>query len=63
MKNLIFFYCLEKVFIKLYRHSQTKNFRTRRTILKLPVIIAGINSGLIPVNTQAIEPSFNGNTS
>ena len=63
MKYFISCYCLSKVSIRLYRYSQTKNFRNRRTIFKIAVIISGIQSGIIPSNTQAMEPYYNNSSS
>ena len=52
---------LSGIFFVIYRQSDEKGFHRWRTSFKVAVIIAASVAGLMPVNTDAIEPPGNNN--
>jgi len=57
----IFISILSGIFFVIYRQSDEKGFRRWRISFKTACIIAASVAGLIPVNTEAIEPARNNN--
>lgn len=61
LRYLIFMSILSGIFFAIYRQSDEKGFHRCRTSFKAAVIIAASAAGLMPVNTDAIEPPGNNN--
>lgn len=61
LRYLIFISILSGIFFVIYRQSDEKGFRRWWISFKIAVLIAAITAGLIPVNTEAIEPPGNNN--
>ena len=61
LRYLIFMSILSGIFFVIYRQSDEKGFHRWRTSFKAAVIIAASAAGLMPVNTDAIEPPGNNN--
>ena len=61
LKSLIFLSILTSLFFLIYRQSDQKGLRKLWTSFKIAVLVAAIAAGLIPANTEAIEPAGNNN--
>jgi hypothetical protein len=61
LRYLIFMSILSGIFFVIYRQSDEKGFHRWRTSFKAAVIIAASAVGLMPINTNAIEPPGNNN--
>ena len=61
LRYLIFMAILSGIFFVIYQQSDEKGFHRWRTSFKAAVIIAASAAGLMPVNTDAIEPPRNNN--
>jgi hypothetical protein len=61
LRYLIFMSILSGIFFVIYRQSDEKGFHRWRTSFKAAVIIAASAVGLMPINTEAIEPPGNNN--
>ena len=61
MKYIIFLSILSGIFFVIYRQSDERGFRRWWISFKTAVLIAASAAGLIPVNTEAIEPPGNNN--
>ena len=60
-RYLIFLSILCAIFFVIYQKCDEKGFRRWRTSFKTAIILSAIASGLIPLNTKAIEPLGNNN--
>ena len=60
-RHVIFLSILSGIFFVIYRQSDEKGFRIWWISLKIAVLIAASAAGLIPANTEAIEPPGNNN--
>ena len=60
-KYLIFLSILSGLFFVIYQESDQKGLRKLWTSFKIACIIAAGVVGLIPVNTEAMEPAVNNN--
>ncbi len=60
-RYLIFFSILSGIFFVIYRQSDEKGFRRWWISFKIAVLIAASAAGLIPANTEAMEPPGNNN--
>ena len=58
---IVFISILSGIFFVIYRQSDKKGFRRWWTSFKTAIIFSAIAAGLIPVNTEAIEPPGNNN--
>jgi amino acid transporter len=61
LKYIIFLSILSGIFFVIYRQSDERGFRRWWISFKTAVLIAASAAGLIPVNTEAIEPPGNNN--
>jgi len=61
LRYLIFLSILSGIFFVIYRQSDEKGFRRWWTSFKIAVLIAASAAGLIPANTEAMEPPGNNN--
>ena len=61
LRYLIFLSILSGIFFVIYRQSDEKGFRKGWVSLKMSVLIVVILAGLIPANTEAMEPYRNNN--
>ena len=61
LKYIIFLSILSGIFFVIYRQSDKRGFRRWWISFKTAVLIAASAAGLIPVNTEAIEPPGNTN--
>ena len=61
LKYIIFISILSSLFFVIYRQSDKKGFRRWQISFKTAVLIAASVAGLIPVNSEAIEPPGNNN--
>ena len=61
LRYLIFFSILSGIFFLIYRQSDEKGFRRWWISFKIAVLIAATAAGLIPANTEAMEPPGNNN--
>lgn len=59
LKYIILLSSLSSIFFVIYRQSDEKGFRRWRISFKIACIIAASVAGLIPVNTEAMEPAVN----
>lgn len=57
LRYLIFFSILSGIFLVVYRQSNNKGLRRWWISFKLAVLIAAAAAGLIPTNTEAMEPA------
>jgi hypothetical protein len=60
-KYIVFISILSGIFFVIYRQSDKKGFRRWWTSFKTAIIFSAIAAGLIPVNSEAIEPPGNNN--
>lgn len=60
-KYIVFISILSGIFFVIYRQSDEKGFRKWWISFKIAVLIAASAAGLIPANTEAIEPPANNN--
>ena len=60
-KYIVFISVLSSIFFGIYRQSDEKGLRKLWISFKIAVLIAAIVAGLIPANTEAIEPTGNNN--
>ena len=61
LRYIIFLSILSGIFFVIYRQSDKKGFSRWWISFKTVVIIAASAAGLIPVNTEAMEPPGNNN--
>jgi hypothetical protein len=61
LRYIIFLSILSGIFFVIYRQSDKKGFQRWWISFKIAVLIAASAAGLIPVNTEAIEPPGNNN--
>ena len=61
LRYLIFISILSGIFFVIYRQCDEKGFRRWWISLKIAVLIAASAAGLIPANTEAMEPPANNN--
>ena len=61
LKYIIFLSILTGIFFLIYRQSDQKGLRKLWISFKIAVLVAAIVAGLIPTNTEAIEPAGNNN--
>jgi hypothetical protein len=61
LRYIIFLSILGGIFFVIYRESDKKGFRRWWISFKTGVLFAAIAAGLIPVNTEAMEPAGNNN--
>ena len=61
LKCLVFLSILSGIFFVIYRQSDEKGFRKWRTLFSIAAVIAASVAGLIPVNSEAVEPVTNAN--
>ena len=61
MRYLILISILSGIFFVIYRQSDEKGFRRWIISFEIACIIAASVAGLIPVNTEAMEPAGNSN--
>ena len=60
-RSIVFLSILSGIFFVIYRQSDEKGFRRWWISFKIAVLIAASAAGLIPANTEAIEPAVNNN--
>ena len=63
LKYIMFLSLLSGLFFVIYRQSDEKGYRRWWMSFRIAVFIAAIGAGLIPVNTEAMEPHVNNNQS
>ena len=61
LRYLIFLSIFSGIFFVIYRQSDEKGFRRWWISFKIAVLIAASAAGLIPANTEAMEPPGNNN--
>ena len=62
LRYLIFLSILSSIFFVIYRQSDQKGFRRWLISFKAAVLFAASAAGLIPLNTEAIEPHVSNNS-
>lgn len=61
LKYIIFLSILSRIFFVIYRKSDKRGFRKWMISFKTAVLFSATAAGLMPVNTDAIEPPGNNN--